>query len=80
MAVKTPRIHTVLEPPVYRAVEKLARRSGVSLSQQVRDLVVNALETVEDAALESLADDRRRSFDPKTALTTEDLRRRLKLR
>lgn len=80
MAAKNPRVHTVLEPPVYRAVSLLARREGVSLSQKVRDLVLDALETIEDAGLESLAEERRKSFDSRRALSADDLRTKLKLR
>ncbi len=74
MATKHPRIHAVLEPPLFDAVQRLAARSGVSLSQQVRDLVEDALELIEDSGLEALAEKRRRTFDPKRALTIKQAR------
>ncbi len=49
-----PRISTIVEPPIYRAVEKLAKREGVSLSQKTRDLLLEALELFEDESFESL--------------------------
>ena len=80
MATKHPRIHAVLEPPLFDAVQKLAARAGVSLSQQVRNLVEDALELIEDAGLEAFAERRRRTFNPARALTVEEARRRIKRR
>ena|SRR6185503_5853222 len=80
MGTKHPRIHAVLEPPLFDAVQKLAAQAGVSLSQKVRDLVEDALELIEDSTLESLAEERRRTFDPKTALTVGQMRRRIRRR
>ncbi len=77
MSAKAPRIHTVLDPPLYRAVQLLARRNGTSLSQEVRHLVREALEHIEDSALDALAEERRRSFDRKKALSVKDIRKRL---
>ncbi|MDR7523687.1 MAG: ribbon-helix-helix protein, CopG family [Armatimonadota bacterium] len=73
-----PRINTVLEPPLFEAVKKLARRDGVSLSQKVRELVREALELREDAALEELVD--RRRTNPAPSIPHEELKRRLGIR
>ena len=78
MAKKSPRIHTVLEPPLYEAVELLARKHGLSLSQEVRDLVRDALELAEDRVLTDFAESRRSTFDPSKALTVAQARRLLK--
>ena len=78
MSAKNPRIHTVLEPRLYKAVEILARKHGRSLSQEVRDLVRDALEMFEDRLLDSFAESRRKSFEPKKALTVDQARRRLR--
>lgn len=53
------RINTVLEPPLYREVERLARGEKVSLSQKVRDLVREALDLAEDSGWEKLVAERK---------------------
>lgn len=73
-----PRINTVLEPPLYRAVKRLADRDRVSLSQKVRDLVRDALELLEDAALEELVSERRRN--PAPSIPHAELKQRLRIR
>lgn len=73
-----PRINTVLEPPLYKAVKRLADRDRVSLSQKIRDLVRDALELLEDAALEELVTERRKN--PAPAISHAELRRRLRAR
>ena len=55
MPVKNPRINVVLEKPLYRTIERLASRDGVSLSLKVRDLVKEAIEMEEDIALSAFA-------------------------
>lgn len=77
MATKIPRIHTVLDPSLYEAVELLARKNGVSLSQEVRDLVRGAIELVEDRGIAAFADERRKTFDRKKALSVAQVRKRL---
>jgi hypothetical protein len=64
MPSKHPRINTVLEPPLYKAVKRLADRDRVSLSQSVRDLVRDALELLEGAALKELVTERRNNRAP----------------
>ena len=73
-----PRINTVLEPPVYQAVKRLADRDHVSLSQKVRDLVREALELLEDAALGELVTERRNN--PARSISHAELKRRLRTR
>ena len=70
------RINTVLEPPLYKAVEQLAHAEGISLSQKVRDLVKEALELVEDAGLDAIVSDRRKRSDK--LLSRDEVVRRLK--
>ncbi len=60
MAVTHPRLTTVVEPALYDAIEMLAHRDRVSLSQKVRDLLLGALEFAEDAALDTLVEQRRK--------------------
>ncbi len=73
-----PRINTVLEPPVYETVKRLANQDGVSLSQKVRDLVRDALELLEDAALEEVVNQRRKNPAPSIAHATVKRRFRIK--
>lgn len=73
-----PRINTVLEPPIYKAVKRLADRDRVSLSQKVRDLVREALELLEDAALEELVAERRNN--PAPSIPHAAVKRRLRTR
>lgn len=58
MPAINPRVNAVLEPPLYRAVARLARAEGVSLSQKVRDLIRDAVELAEDEGLALLAEPR----------------------
>ena len=62
-----PRISTVVEPPIFRALERLAKRDGVSLSQKTRDLLLEALELFEDSAWESIVQGRRKNKAPSIA-------------
>ena len=78
MATKNPRVNTVLEPPLYRTVEVLAKKDRVSLSQKVRDLVREALELVEDEGLESLVKARRERGGAVGWVSHAKVRRRLK--
>ena len=78
MPTTRPRINTVLEPPLYKAVEQLAHAEGISLSQKVRDLVKEALELVEDAGLDAIVADRRKRSDK--LLSHDEVVRRLNLK
>ena len=73
-----PRINTVLEPPVYKTVKRLAKQDGVSLSQKVRDLVREALELLEDAALEKIVNQRRKN--PAPSIPHPELKRRFRIK
>ena len=68
MPTKNPRVNVVLEKPLYRTVERLAERDGLSLSLKVRDLIKEALEIEEDMALGTFAESRAKSFRKASAL------------
>ena len=51
MPAKNPRINVVLEEPLYRQVQFLAEKDGVSMSMKVRELLREILETQEDIYL-----------------------------
>jgi hypothetical protein len=80
MSTKNPRIHTVLEPPLFEIVERLAKKDGHSLSEEAADLIREAVALREDRTLDLFAQARRKTFDPKKALTLGELRKRLKAR
>ena len=77
MAAKNPRIHAVLEPPLFEIVKRLAGEHGSSLSQEAHDLIREAVELHEDRALDGLAERRRASWDAKKARTADEIRARL---
>ena len=73
MPAKNPRINVVLEKPLYKNVERLAERDGVSLSLKVRDLVKEALEIEEDISLAQLAEAREKTFNRKKSLKHDEV-------
>lgn len=73
MPTNNPRVNVVLEKPLYRKLESLAKRDGVSLSLKLRDLVKEALEMQEDIALSSWAETRERTFKKTTALRHKEV-------
>ncbi|MBL0057651.1 MAG: hypothetical protein IPP35_00645 [Elusimicrobia bacterium] len=66
MPAKNPRVMVVMEQPLYYTVCRKAKRDGVSLSTEMRDLVRQALEDNEDIIWSQVADKRtaRRSSPP----------------
>lgn len=73
MPTKQPRLNVVLERPIFRSVERLAARDGVSLSMKARELIREALELQEDAYLAERAHARAATFDRSKALTHEQV-------
>lgn len=71
MPAKNPRINVVLEEPLYREVQFLAKRDGVSLSTKVRDLLREVLETQEDIFLTRIADKREADWKEPLGLSHE---------
>jgi hypothetical protein len=59
MPTTQPRISAVVERPLFEAVEALAERDGMSLSQKARDLLRHAVDLEEALALEGLVADRK---------------------
>ena len=79
MSTKSPRVNTVLEQPLFLAVETLAKQDGVSLSQKVRDLVREALDLVEDAGLETIVRKRRKAGRSPGWVTHAEVKKRLRV-
>lgn len=73
MPARNPRINIVVDPPLYELIAQRAERQGVSLSLVTRDLIREALEMEEDAALEQLAADREATIQETAALSHGDL-------
>jgi metal-responsive CopG/Arc/MetJ family transcriptional regulator len=73
MSTKNPRINVVLEKPLYDAVERFAKKEGISLSSKVRDLVREALEIEEDIALVHFAEEREKTFSKKKSLKHDEV-------
>jgi predicted DNA-binding protein len=72
MPAKNPRINVVLEQPLYREVQFLAKNDGVSMSTKVRDLLREVLETQEDIYLARIADRRVASGKESSWLSHEE--------
>ena len=69
MPTKAPRLNVVLEPPMYFALVKLAKKEGISLSLKARELIKLALELSEDAYWSKEAQQRDRSLRLKKPLS-----------
>lgn len=73
MPTKNQRINVAFDASLYSTIKLLAKRDRVSLSTKVRDLVLEALEYVEDITLTRIAEERDRSFDRKKSFTAKDI-------
>jgi hypothetical protein len=73
MPAKNPRVNIVVEPPLYSVMHDLAASEGVSMSTIARDLIREAIDLREDAALAAFADTRMKIFDRKAALSHESV-------
>ena len=78
MPTSLPRISAVVERPIYEAVAMLAKKDGVSLSQKARDLLLEALELIEDAGLEAIVERRRKNLQKSIPLAEVKRRFRVK--
>ena len=63
MTTKHPRIHVMVEEPIYQTIHALAADEGVSISALTHSLIREALELREDAVLANLADAREQSLN-----------------
>jgi hypothetical protein len=62
MPARNPRVNVVLEKPLYESVRRLAAKEKISFSLKIRDLIKEALEAQEDAALADFAEEREKTF------------------
>ena len=72
MPAKNPRVNVVLEKPLYDRVRRLAAKEEISLSLKLRDLIKQALEAEEDAALAQFAEERERTFRRSRAVSHKE--------
>jgi transcriptional antiterminator Rof (Rho-off) len=70
---KNPRVNIVLERPLHASLIRLARRDGTSVSVKARDLLREALESQEDAALARMAERREKTLDPARGLSHDEV-------
>lgn len=73
MATKLPRLNVVMEPYVYQAIIRLAKKEGLSMSLVARDLIREALEIYEDVFWAKEAEAREATFVKKKALTHKEV-------
>ena len=70
---KNPRINVVLEKPLYQAIQKRAKKDGLSMSLVVRDLVKEAMELQEDIGLAKFAEYREKTYSKTKSLTHKEV-------
>ena len=68
MSTKLPRLNVVTEPYIYQAIQRLAKREGLSMSLIARDLLREALLICEDSYWAKEAQARERTFVREKAL------------
>lgn len=61
MPSEKPRIHALVDEPLYEAIQEQANREGISLSQKARDLLKLAMEIQGDRQIDALVDERKQN-------------------
>ena len=72
MPTKNPRINVAVDRALYRVIEALSRKKGISMSMVTRDLIKQAIEIEEDIALADFAAEREKTLDADSTLSHED--------
>lgn len=73
MPAVNPRINVVVEKPLYEIIKNMAKKSGVSMAMVMRDLVKEAVELREDAALVAWADEREKNLKGRRLLSHKEV-------
>ena len=73
MPTKNPRLNVVLDPSLYKRLNKLAQQEGISLSLAARDLIKEGLEIHEDMYWQEVARKREKTFSYKKSLSHRDV-------
>jgi len=72
MPTKNPRINVAVDNELYRTIQALSRKRGVSMSMVARDLIREAVDIEEDLALADFAAEREQTMDKHPTLSHED--------
>jgi len=73
MPAVNPRINVVVEKSLYETIHNMAKKSGVSMAMVMRDLVKEAVELREDAALVAWAEERDKKLKGKKLLSHKEV-------
>ena len=73
MPAKNPRLNVVLEPDLYNALSRIAKKEGVSLSLKARDFIRESLELYDDLHWQAEAAKRDATFKSEEALSHDDV-------
>ncbi len=73
MPTKNPRLNVVLDPILYKGLDKLAHEEGISLSLAARDLIREGLEIHEDMYWQEAAREREKAFSYKKSLSHKEV-------
>jgi predicted DNA-binding protein len=73
MPSKNPRINVVLDDTLYKNIQFIAEKEGVSLSAKVKDLIKEALEVQEDLYLADFAEEREKKWDETKARSHDEI-------
>lgn len=73
MSTKNPRLNVVLDPNLYKSLNKLAHHEGISLSLAARDLIREGLEIHEDMYWQEIARKRDKTFSRRKSLDHKEV-------
>lgn len=73
MPTKNPRVNVVLDPSLYKSLDRLAHQEGISLSLAARDLIKEGLEIHEDMQWQDVARKREKTFSYKKSLSHKEV-------
>ena len=73
MPAKNPRINVVLEDYLYKQVQFLAQKDGISMSAKVRELLKEIIETQEDIYLAEIASEREAGWKDSKAISHNEV-------
>jgi len=66
MAAKNPRLSIVIEPHVYKLIQRLAKRDETTISKKAKSLLLEALDIYEDLGISAMAEEREQSLKNKS--------------